>query len=98
MCRRSSRCENLFVNESISNGLDGLTVTEMSDYVKFLADTLLVQLGVNKLFHTAMPPGMRFMDLIGVDQKTNFFESRVSEYQVHKSVDAVRWSCVSHDF
>lgn len=91
------RCERVFVNESIQ-GLDGLSATDMCSYVEYLADTLLTQLGVTKLFKTAMPASMRFMDIIGVDQKTNFFESRVSEYQVHQSVNADEWTCDDDDF
>ena len=90
-------CEKVFVNESIQ-GLDGLEAKDMNTYVEFLADTLLVQLGVSKVFNVTLPPSMRYMDLIGVDGKTNFFESRVTQYQVHKSVDADKWACDMDEF
>jgi len=90
-------CEHVFVNESV-NGLDGLKAKDMMTYVEFLADTLLLQLGVSKLFKVSLPSSMRFMDLIAVDNKTNFFENRVSEYQVHQKVSSEEWSCVEDDF
>jgi ribonucleotide reductase beta subunit family protein with ferritin-like domain len=48
-------------------------------YIKFVADRLLVDLGYNKLFNVTNP--FDFMESISVEGKTNFFESRPTQYQ-----------------
>ena len=52
----------------------------MKDYIKFVANRLILQLG-----HTSIYPGIKqpfgFMDRICLEGKTNFFEARVTEYQ-----------------
>ena len=52
----------------------------MSQYIEYIADRLIVQLGYEKLFGTANP--FDFMDSNNLDGKTNFFEKRVSEYTI----------------
>ena len=51
----------------------------MIQYVEFVADHLLVELGFPKLYHTKNP--YDWMEMISLQGKTNFFEKRVSEYQ-----------------
>jgi ribonucleotide reductase beta subunit family protein with ferritin-like domain len=50
----------------------------MKQYIAFVADRLLVQLGVEKVYKVANP--FDFMELISLEGKTNFFEKKVSEY------------------
>ena len=52
----------------------------MSNYIEFVADRLLVQLGYPKLFKTANP--FDFMEMISLQGKTNFFEKRVGDYSL----------------
>jgi ribonucleoside-diphosphate reductase beta chain len=52
----------------------------MSQYIEFVADRLVSQLGYKKIYNTSNP--FDFMDLISVEAKTNFFEKRVSEYSL----------------
>jgi ribonucleoside-diphosphate reductase beta chain len=52
----------------------------MSQYIEFVADRLLQQLGYEKHFFIENP--FDFMEMISLEQKTNFFESRVSEYSL----------------
>ena len=52
----------------------------MSDYIKFVADRLLIQLGYNTIYQTENP--FPFMENTCLDGKTNFFEKRVSEYKI----------------
>ncbi len=52
----------------------------MTEYIQFVADRLLVQLGHPALFHVTTCP-FDFMLLQGMETKTNFFESRESSYQ-----------------
>ena len=51
----------------------------MTQYLEFVTDRLLSELGCSKEFNTPNP--FDFMDMIGMEGKTNFFEKRVSEYQ-----------------
>jgi ribonucleotide reductase beta subunit family protein with ferritin-like domain len=50
----------------------------MSQYIEFVADRLIIQLGYDPLFGTTNP--FPFMEMISVEGKTNFFEKRVGEY------------------
>jgi ribonucleotide reductase beta subunit family protein with ferritin-like domain len=50
----------------------------MCQYIEFVGDRLLLQLGLDKHWKTANP--FDFMELISMNSKTNFFESRVSQY------------------
>ena len=52
----------------------------MKDYIKFVADRLIVQLGYSKIFNISNP--FPFMDALNLDGKTNFFEKRVTEYSL----------------
>jgi ribonucleoside-diphosphate reductase beta chain len=67
-----------FITESIPCRLIGMNSDLMIQYVKFIADRLLVQLGYMKLYNTTNP--FQFMEKIGIENKTNFFEGRVGEY------------------
>jgi len=50
----------------------------MTQYIKFVADRLVVQLGYKKIYNVANP--FDFMELISLEGKTNFFEKRVPDY------------------
>lgn len=67
-----------FVNDSLPVSLIGMNSVTMGEYIQFVADYLLVNLGVSKLYNTANP--YPWMDMIGLQGKTNFFEKRVGEY------------------
>ena len=71
--------EQEFVTESLPVGLIGMNANLMSQYIEFVADHLLIELGLEKHYKTENP--FDFMDMISVTGKTNFFERRVSEYQ-----------------
>lgn len=72
--------EKEFITESIPCNLIGMNKHMMSEYIEFVADRLIVQLGYPKLYDTKNP--FDFMELISLDSKTNFFEKRVSEYSL----------------
>lgn len=72
--------EKEFIIESLPCNLIGMNSSLMSDYIEFVADRLLVQLGNEPLYNTNNP--FDFMEMISLEQKTNFFESRVSEYSL----------------
>lgn len=70
--------EKEFITEALPCKLIGMNASLMSQYIEFVADRLLVQLGYEKKFNSGNP--FSFMELISVESKTNFFEKRVSEY------------------
>lgn len=80
MLREAVDCETLFAEDVLSGGVNGLSLTEMRQYLEYVADQRLQALGIGKLFHSKNP--FPFMDLQDVQELTNFFERRVSSYQV----------------
>ena len=81
-----------FVCQAIPVSLIGMNSDDMCEYIKYVADRLLVQLGVEKLYHAVNPFDWAVMQ--GMENKTNFFEQRVSEYQK----TGVRQSDEPHQF
>lgn len=70
--------ETEFIIEALPCSLIGMNSKDMTQYIQFVADRLLIQLGYPKLFNVGNP--FDFMDLISLEGKTNFFEKKVSEY------------------
>jgi ribonucleoside-diphosphate reductase subunit M2 len=70
--------ETEFICEALPCRLIGMNSIMMTQYIQFVADRLLVQLGYTKIFNVSNP--FDWMELISIENKTNFFESRVSEY------------------
>ncbi|QQP95756.1 ribonucleotide-diphosphate reductase subunit beta [Lysobacter enzymogenes] len=73
-------CEYLFAQDVLSGGVVGLSLKDMRQYLEYCADQRMVQLGMPKHFGSTNP--FAFMDLQDVQEVTNFFERRVSAYQV----------------
>ena len=71
--------EREFITESLPASLIGMNSTLMTQYLEFVTDRLLVELGCDRVFNVTNP--FDFMDMISLQGKTNFFEKRVSEYQ-----------------
>lgn len=80
MFREAVEIEKEFINDSIPCRLIGMNAELMSQYIEFVADRLLVQLGYKKLWNSINP--FDFMELISLRVKANFFERRVGEYQL----------------
>lgn len=72
--------EKSFIIDSLPCSLLGMNSNMMSDYIEFVADRLLVQLGYKKIWNTKQP--FSFMDRICLENKGNFFEGRITEYQM----------------
>lgn len=68
-----------FIVSTLDCGLLGINASLMSDYIKFVADRLIVQLGYKKLYNINKCP-LDFMERISITNKSNFFEVRVAEY------------------
>jgi len=73
--------ETDFICESLPCDMIGMNKNLMGEYIKFVANRLLKQLGYESLYGNISCP-FDFMDKIGLEGKTNFFEKRVSEYQI----------------
>jgi len=71
--------EREFITESLPVSLIGMNSGLMTQYLEFVTDRLLVELGCERVYNTANP--FDFMDMISLQGKTNFFEKKVSEYQ-----------------
>jgi len=70
-------CE--FLTEALPVALIGMNCDLMVQYIKFVADRLLLELECEKVYKTTNP--FDFMEIISLEGKTNFFEKRVGEYQ-----------------
>jgi ribonucleotide reductase beta subunit family protein with ferritin-like domain len=70
--------ETEFICEALPCRLIGMNAQSMSQYIKFVADRLCLQLGYDKIYNVTNP--FDFMEMISIESKTNFFEKRVSEY------------------
>ena len=78
--------EKEFICDALPCRLIGMNSTMMTQYIKFVADRLVQQLGYGKIYNTQNP--FAFMDNMNLDGKTNFFEQRVTEYQHSASVSS----------
>tara|TARA_E500000178_G_C16908971_1_gene701661 strand:+ start:163 stop:1146 length:984 start_codon:yes stop_codon:yes gene_type:complete len=72
--------EEQFICESLSVDMIGMSVPLMSQYIRFVADRLMVQFGYDIIYEAKNP--FPFMQKISLEGKTNFFEQRVSEYSI----------------
>lgn len=73
-------CETLFAEDVLSMGVAGLSVSDMRQYLEYIADQRLMTLGMPAMFGSTNP--FPFMELQDVQELANFFERRVSAYQV----------------
>ncbi|MCF6352254.1 MAG: ribonucleotide-diphosphate reductase subunit beta [Cyclobacteriaceae bacterium] len=71
--------EKEFVTEALPVGLIGMNAELMCQYIEFVADRLLMEVGCEKQYGASNP--FDFMELISLQGKTNFFEKRVGEYK-----------------
>lgn len=78
MFKESVSIEKEFIIDALPCRLLGMNSKMMSEYIEFVADRLLVQLGYNRIWNTKNP--FQFMEMISVEGKTNFFERLTTEY------------------
>lgn len=79
MVKEAVDIEEDFINNSLKCSLIGMNANAMTQYIQFVADRLVVDLGYSKIYNTKNP--FKFMEQIGLEGKNNFFEDRTSEYQ-----------------
>lgn len=80
MMEEAVECESAFAEDVLSGGVVGMTRVEMRQYISYVADQRLAALGLPARFGARNP--FAFMDLQDVQELTNFFERKVSAYQV----------------
>jgi ribonucleotide reductase beta subunit family protein with ferritin-like domain len=79
MFKEAVNIEKEFICDSLPCSLLGMNSILMSDYIQYVADRLLQSLNYNKIWGTVNP--FDFMESISIEGKTNFFESRPTQYQ-----------------
>ena len=79
--RSAVEIEKMFILDALPCKLIGMDSAEMSQYIEFVADRLLVQLGCSKVWNSENP--FDWMETISLEGKTNFFEKRVGDYSKH---------------
>jgi len=87
-----------FICDSLPCALLGMNSKLMVEYIKFVADRLLVNLGYSKIWNTTNP--FDFMESISIEGKTNFFELRPTEYQKSSVLNTTRETSfvITNDF
>jgi ribonucleoside-diphosphate reductase beta chain len=87
MMKDAVECELEFAKDVLSQGVAGLSLTDMRSYLEYVADRRMAALGLQPIYGSRNPFG--FMELQDVQELSNFFERRVSSYQVGVSGDVV---------
>ena len=85
--------EKEFICEALPCSLIGMNSDLMSQYIEYVADRLVVQLGYDKIWNTENP--FDFMEMISLRPKSNFFEVRVGEYIKSKEAETIE---ITQDF
>ena len=79
--------EKEFICDALPCRLIGMNQMMMSQYIEFVADRLLLQLGGEKVYNSQNP--FDWMEIISLEGKTNFFERRVGEYSLTTKIENV---------
>jgi ribonucleoside-diphosphate reductase beta chain len=87
MMREAVECETTFARDVLSFGVVGMSLQDLRKYLEYVADRRLESLGIAPIYGSRNP--LAFMELQDVQELANFFERRVSAYQVGVSGDVV---------
>jgi ribonucleoside-diphosphate reductase subunit M2 len=88
--------ETEFICDALPCRLIGMNSDMMTQYIKFVADRLCVQLGYKKIYNVINP--FEFMELISLESKTNFFEKRNDSYALSNKTVSEDVFILSDDF
>ncbi|HUP73765.1 MAG TPA: ribonucleotide-diphosphate reductase subunit beta [Acidimicrobiales bacterium] len=80
MVEEAVECEYQFAQDILGQGVPGMSTSDTRQYLEFVADQRLLQLGLGKRYGSKNP--FSFMELQDVQELTNFFERSVSAYQI----------------
>jgi ribonucleoside-diphosphate reductase beta chain len=73
--------EDAFIDLAFEAGpVEGLTAREVKDYIRYIADRRLIELGLNEIYHIARNPLPWLDDMLNAVEHANFFENRATEY------------------
>jgi ribonucleoside-diphosphate reductase beta chain len=73
--------EDAFIDLAFEQGaVEGLTAREVKEYIRYIADRRLIQLGLNTLYHVSRNPLPWLDEMLNAVEHTNFFENRSTEY------------------
>jgi ribonucleoside-diphosphate reductase beta chain len=82
--------EDAFIDLAFEQGaVEGLDARTLKEYIRYIADRRLVQLGLNSLYHVSRNPLPWLDDMLNAVEHTNFFENRATEYS--KASTAGTW-------
>jgi ribonucleotide reductase beta subunit family protein with ferritin-like domain len=81
-------CESRFIENALKVSVVGIHAKDMIQYIQFVADRLLNQLDLDKMYNVDNP--FYWMENISLEGKTNFFEKRVGDYSKHVN-DSIRF-------
>ena len=87
--------EKKFMCESLPCNMIGMNQDKMSEYIEYVADRLLIMLNYEKIWNTSNP--FDFMESISMQGKTNFFESRPTQYQKAAVLNTGRYNVFEAD-
>jgi ribonucleoside-diphosphate reductase subunit M2 len=85
-----------FICDALPCKLIGMNSDLMTQYIKFVADRLVVQLGYKKIYGVSNP--FDFMELISLEGKTNFFERRLGDYALSNKSNTETAFDITEDF
>lgn len=88
--RQAVDIEKQFIIDALPCKLIGMDSEKMSQYIEFVADRLLKQLGYSATYNSPNP--FDFMENISLDGKTNFFEKRVGDYSKFSSATDIQFN------
>ena len=80
MLQEAVECEMKFAEDVLGGGVNGMSLKDTREYLQFVADQRLMQLGLEPIYRSKNP--FDFMALQDVQELTNFFEKTVTSYQV----------------
>jgi len=80
MIDEAVECELQFAQDVLSEGVQGMSLADTREYLQFVADQRLIQLGLEPRYGSKQP--FAFMELQDVQELTNFFERTVASYQM----------------
>jgi len=88
LIREAVEYEKAFITEALPVSLIGMNSDQMGQYIEFVADRLLLEIGCEQIYFATNP--FDWMELISLQGKTNFFEKRVAEYQKSGVMNSVK--------
>lgn len=87
MITEAVECEVAFGEDTLGKGVAGMSIPDLRKYLEYVADRRLESLGIAAVYNSRNP--FDFMQLQDVQELANFFERRVSAYQVGVTGDVV---------